>query len=116
MMDIEHKYNWTEWKSFPDPRKGEFLTAPFGFGVYQLHNYKTNEFILFGSANNLAYRMSSLLPKPYGQGTRNNKEKRIFVFENIENIKYRTIAFTMERVMKECEKELRQLKIHKFNT
>ena len=76
MKEIEQKYNGSEWRKFTDTRNGKYLVAPFGFGVYQLKNSKTNEFTLFGSGNNLAYRMSSLLPKPYGQGTRRNEAKR----------------------------------------
>ncbi len=116
MKNIDNKYSWTEWRKFPDPRKGEYLFAPFGYGVYQLRNNKTNEFILFGSGKNLAYRMSSLLPKPFGQGTRNNEEKREYVLNNITNIEYRTVAFISINEMKDCEQELKQLKIHKFNT
>jgi hypothetical protein len=116
METLEQKYNWSEWGRFPDPRKGEYLVAPFGYGVYQLKNSKINEFTLFGSGNNLAYRMSSLLPKPFGQGTRRNEVKREYVLNNIENIEYRTVAFTSEKEMKDCERELKQLNIHKFNT
>ena len=116
MGNNNQKYKWTEWNRFPDPRKGEYLFAPFGLGVYQLRNSKTNEFILFGSGKNLAYRMSSLLPKPYGQGTRNNEGKRQYVLNNIKDIEYRTVAFISQEEMKKCEQELKQLKIHKFNT
>ena len=116
MKSIDNKYSWTEWRKFPDPRKGEYLFAPFSYGVYQIRNKKTNEFILFGSGKNLAYRMSSLLPKPFGQGTRNNEDKRKYILNNIENVEYRTVAFITEKEMKDCERELKQLKIHKFNT
>lgn len=42
MRDFEKLYNekWSDWKSFPDPRKGGYLNAPFGSGVYQLRNKK----------------------------------------------------------------------------
>ena len=116
MKVIDDKYNWTKWCNFPDPRKGEYLVVPFGYGVYQLKNHKANEFTLFGSGNNLAYRMSSLLPKPFGQGIRRNEEKREYVLNNIENIEYRTVAFTTEKEMKDCERELKQLNEHRFNT
>ena len=85
MENLIEKYNWGEWKPFPDPRNGEYLFAPFGYGVYQLRNIETNEFVLFGSSNNLAFRMSSLLPKPLGQGTRKKEEKRIYILNNIVN-------------------------------
>lgn len=40
MIDIVKDKNWQEWKSFPDPRKGQYLFAPFGYGVYQVFNKK----------------------------------------------------------------------------
>lgn len=116
MKAIEQKYNWSEWRIFPDPREGEYLVAPFGFGVYQLKNSKINDFTIFGRSKNLAYRMSSLLPTHLGASGRNNEEKKKYVLSNIENIEYRTVAFTSEKEMKDCERELRQLNIHKFNT
>ena len=116
MKTLEQKYNWSDWRTFPDPRNCDYLVAPFGFGVYQLKNSKINEFTLFGRSKNLAHRMSSLLPIPLGASGRNNEEKREYVLNNIENIEYRTVAFTSEKEMKDCERELRQLNIHKFNT
>lgn len=95
MERFEKLYNtgWSDWKSFPDPRKGEYLYAPLGSGVYQLRNKKTGEFVLYGTSKNLAYRMTSLLPVPLGAGTRNNKDKPDYIFNNIQDIEYRTISF-----------------------
>jgi hypothetical protein len=114
-MDIE-KYNWSEWRPFPDPRKEGILNAPYGCGLYQLKDVKSKEYILFGVGKNCAFRMSSLLPKPYGQGTRNNEMKRQYVFDNIESILYRTLSFLTEKGMNDTETAIRKLKIHKFNT
>ena len=69
--DIE-KYDWTEWRKFPDPRKGELLCAPYGMGLYQIRNSESGEFIMFGIGKNCALRMTSILPEPLGQGRRNN--------------------------------------------
>lgn len=102
-----NSYNWSEWLEFPNPMKNGILVAPFGKGVYQLKNRATNKFVLFGCGNNVAYRMSSLLPKPYGQGTRNNEGKREYVLNNIEDIIYRTISFTDYIEMKRVEKEVK---------
>ena len=113
---INKKYNWTNWRKFPDPRKGDYLCTPFGCGVYQLHNSKTGEYILFGCGNNLAYRMTSLLPAPYSCGIRNNAEKRDYVLTHINEVEYRTIAFLSKDEMKSCEKELKSYGIHKFST
>lgn len=116
MLERLEMYNWSEWRNFPDPRKGDYLIAPLGYGLYQLKNIKSNEFILFGIGNNCAYRFSSLLPRPYGQGTRNNNFKRDYVLENISNIQYRTISFLSKENMRKTEKEIKNLKLHKFNS
>jgi hypothetical protein len=113
--DIE-SYNWSEWRKFPDPRKEEYLTAPFGCGVYQLRNDKTDEFVLFGRGKRCALRMTSLLPPPLGAGTRNNETKRDYVKKHIKSISYRTLSFKLESKMKAEEKEIKQMKIHKYNT
>ena len=105
---------WTDWLKFPNPKKGEYLYAPLGSGVYQLR-LKSGKLILFGKGKNLAYRMSSLLPAPLGAGTRNNEEKRNYVKEHLEEIEYRTLATNLEKAS-EIESEFKQLKIHKFNT
>ena len=114
MFNIEDQ-NWTEWKPFPDPRKGEYLTAPFGFGIYQLENRKTNEFIIFGKGNNCAHRMSSLLPRPLGASGRNAEDKKEYVHDNLADIEYRTAYFLDEGEMLKVEKLIKVLKIHKFN-
>jgi hypothetical protein len=85
--------DWSEWRSFPNPQKCEYLIAPFGAGCYELRNRRTGKLVLFGKAQNVAARMSSLLPAPFGCGTRNNTEKREYVLANISVVEYRTIAF-----------------------
>jgi hypothetical protein len=115
MDNILENRNWTKWQLFPNPRKKGYLLAPFGFGVYQLFNKKTNEYVLFGSGNNCAYRMTSLLPKPFGSGTRRNENKRKYVLENISHIQYRCMAFENVKEMKDFEKKLKSLNCHIFS-
>ena len=74
---------------FPDPRRRELITAPIGPGVYELRRTDTEELILRGSAKNCAYRMTSLLPAPLGQGTRNNAPTRDYVVANLASLAYR---------------------------
>jgi hypothetical protein len=83
---------WSDWLPFPDPRKSDLLVAPFGAGVYELRNRKTNELVLRGMGANCAHRMSSLLPKPLGQGTRNNAAKRRYVLAHLRDVEYRYMA------------------------
>lgn len=37
---MNNNLEWSDWRKFPDPRKGEYLLVPFGSGVYQLKNTK----------------------------------------------------------------------------
>jgi hypothetical protein len=78
---------------FPDPRKGEYIYAPIGPGCYELRLAETGQLVLFGCSRNVSVRLASLLPSPFGQGTRRNIEKRQFVFEHLGAIEHRTVAF-----------------------
>ena len=110
MTENQFNKEWNHWRCFPNPRSGEYLLAPFGPGVYELRNRATKELVLFGSGKCVAYRMSSLLPKPYGCGTRNNAPKREYVDKHIEEIDYRTKACSNEEDAKEEERLLRKNK------
>ena len=72
--------------------------------------------MLFGTGGNLAYRMSSLLPEPYGQGTRKNTGKRNYVLKNIDDIEYRTIAFASKEMAKSFENFVKIQECYIFNT
>ena len=108
--------SWSRWRNFPDPKSGGYLFAPFGPGVYELRNRNTKELVLFGSGKNVAYRMSSLLPHPYGCGTRNNTSKREYVDKNLDDIDYRTKAFLDQEEAKREERSLRINKVYMFST
>ena len=101
-----NKNQWSKWKPFPDPRKKEFIDVPFGPGVYELRRKDNKEkFILRGKGKNCAYRMASLLPSPYGQGTRNNKEKQEYIFRHIKKIEYRCCACATDNEAKALERK-----------
>src|SRR5271166_5915214 len=93
---------WTDWKPFPDPSKGGFITAPFGPGCYELRRADSGELVLFGSAGHVAYRMTSLLPS--GAGTRNNAGKRDYVRAHLAEIEYRVIALASRDAAKDFER------------
>lgn len=117
MEHFEELYNtgWSDWKSFPDPRKGEYLYAPLGSGVYQLRNKKTNEFVLYGTSKSLAYRMASLLPALPGAGIRMNKDKQNYVLNNLQDIEYRTMSF-IDNDAKGFESYIKKEETYLFNT
>jgi hypothetical protein len=95
------------WREFPDPSRHGFLTAPFGPGCYELRRTDTGKCVLFGSGANVAYRMTSLLPKPLGQGTRKNLKKRNYVLQHLDNIEYRTLACDSAEEAKGRERTIR---------
>lgn len=106
---------WSDWRPFPDPRKGGILTAPFGTGCYELR-HRDGRLILFGTGANVAYRMTSLLPEPHGAGHRSNMAKREHVLKYLEDIEYRTAAFASGEDAKVFERELKSSGIHIFRT
>ena len=98
---------WSVWRDFPNPKQYGILTAPFGPGCYELRRSDTGKKVLFGSGNHVAFRMTSLLPKPLGAGTRDNKFKRNYVHEYLDHIEYRTIACRDEDEARELERDLK---------
>lgn len=107
---------WSSWRAFPDPRKGAYLYAPFDPGVYEFRNARTSELVLFGSSKNVAWRMSSLLPRPYGAGSRRNEEKRKYVLAHLAEIEYRTKACGSDALAAQEEQDLRMTNSYIFPT
>ena len=107
---------WSRWSAFPDPEEGGYLCAPFGPGVYELRNRETGQLVLFGRGKNLAYRMSSLLPAPWGAGNRNNVDKKKHVREHLTRIEYRTKACTSDKQSRDEERVLRTRNSYIFPT
>ena len=107
---------WSRWRPFPDPRLGACLSAPFGPGVYELRNGASGELVLFGRSKNVARRMSSLLPRPFGAGTRDNAGKRDHVLKHLADMEYRTKACTDERAALTEERKLRAANTYRFGT
>lgn len=99
---------WQEWRRFPDPRKGEYLVTPFGAGVYMLRHAETKEVLYVGEGSNVAYRVTSLLPEPFGRGRRNNAALRQYLLENLALIEYRTAPCATKAAAKVLEKQLQQ--------
>jgi hypothetical protein len=88
----KHETGWSDWLPFPEPRKRGILCAPFGPGAYELRHKSSEQPILFGQSKNVAFRMSSLLAKSLGVGTRKSKDKKDDVLEHLDDVEYRTIA------------------------
>lgn len=107
---------WSEWRPFPDPRAEGILVAPIGPGVYEVRNRQTDERVLVGESKNAAARMTSLLPPPLGQGTRDNEDKRDYILKHLPSLEYRTRTFTTKAEAQRCERELRETMTYLFPT
>ena len=105
---------WSRWHPFPDPRTHGFLHAPIGPGVYDLRRTSTKQPVLFGIGGRCAQRMSSLLPKPYGEGTRNNEAKRRYVLRHIADIEYRVRPTATRQEAAAIEREIKQKHAKKY--
>ena len=108
--------DWSIWLSFPKPESIKNIAAPSGPGVYQLRHKSTGEYILFGIGGECQKRMKSLMPKPYGTGTRNNSFKREYVLKHYSDIEYRTLSTNTREKASEIEKKIKQEFNYKFNT
>ena len=107
---------WSEWKSYPDPRKGEVLVAPLGPGVYQVRNRVTRQKVLFGIGGKCAKRMRSLLPAPLGSGTRNNAAKREYMLRNLADLDYRCLTCETREEAAEVERAIPDRREYLFPT
>jgi excinuclease UvrABC nuclease subunit len=112
---MKDKINWTDFSPFPSPLQNGYLNAPFGEGVYELKNYRTNQLVYVGESKNVANRMSSLLPKPMGTGTRNNLDLRNYNLQNLQDLYYRTLACDDEMKAKQKETEMKENYKYLFN-
>jgi hypothetical protein len=113
---------WSNWKPFPSPENCrnieviEGLALYDGPGVYQIRNKKTGEYILFGIGIRLQERMQSLMPKPYGKGSRNNEYKRQYILDNYQDLQYRTFHTDTREEAADIERAIKQKNNHRFNT
>ena len=107
---------WSVWMKFPTPTEIRRINVLNLCGVYQLRNRRTDEFVLFGIAGRLRVRMKSLMPAPYGTGTRKNESKRKYVLENHHNLEFRVCYTPTKEKAREIENELKKMCRHIFNT
>lgn len=105
---------WTKWKQFPDPRKLEYFSAPFGAGAYEIKNRRTKELLKAGEGGNVAERMCSLLPRPHGASGRNNTPLIEYILENLQDISFRTIACSTKEEAEIIQNDLRRKNDYKF--
>jgi hypothetical protein len=107
---------WSTWLRMPKPESLKNIVAPKGPGVYQVQNRITGEKVLFGISGTLQKRMRSLMPAPFGSGTRNNSDKRDYVLENHQDLDYRFCRTATREKAAEIESTLKWVDDHIFNT
>ncbi len=90
------------------------LGCPLGPGAYDLRNAKTGQPILFGIGGRCALRMTSLLPKPWGSGGRNNSDKRKYLKHQLRNIEYRTMACDTREQAAAVERAIKRDRGHEY--
>ena len=98
--------SWSIWRPFPDPRTRSELTAPIGPGCYELRRRSSGQLILHGAAAHTARRITSLLPHPYGIGSGDNSKRLKYVLDHIDDVEYRTVAFSSSREAQIFERDL----------
>jgi len=108
--------DWTDWRKMPSPEACKKIDGPTGPGIYQIRNSKTSQYIQFGIGIKCQKRMKSLFPAPYGSGTRNNQNKRIYMLENWMDLEYRTLITDTREEAKRIEDVLKSQNNHLFNT
>ena len=77
--------HWTEWKTFPDAYRGEYIEAPIGPGVYEVCDASTREQVAFGCTRNVAETLSHVLTA--------QKARRLSFFRHFRKL---TIGETLE--------------------
>lgn len=115
MVEDSNILSWSEWRPFPLSTKGKALEAPTGPGVYELRHKSTGELIKAGESKTVAKRMKSLLPPPYGTGTRNNLGLKNYILAHIADIEYRTLACDTKDDAKHIQDELLAGRRYVFN-
>lgn len=116
MLFVSCENNWSRWNPFPAAEMLYAIDAPIGPGVYELRLADTREPVYCGKSVCVSTRMQSLLPKPWGKGTRNNAGLRSFVLENSENIEYRTVALPTDYEAQQLETFMKRKKRYLFHT
>ena len=99
------------------PKKGRILICSIRKWCLSAQEQENKyKYVLFGTGKHVAYRMTSLLPEPFGAGTRKNFNKRNYVLNNIQDIEYRTMSFIDNSDAKRFESYIKFAEKYLFNT
>jgi len=85
---------WTGWKKFPQPQRGEHLDAPFGPGVYELRRASSGELVGFGHSSHVAATLArQMRPTLWKRWTG--------AIRDAGDIEYRTMAASSPRTARD---------------
>jgi hypothetical protein len=77
---------WTSWKKFPEPKRGEHLDAPLGPGIYELRRSTSGEMLGFGHSPNVAATLTRQMAPSFWERVRGKMTL------DLRDIEYRTMA------------------------
>lgn len=52
--------NWSAWKRFPNPKRGGYVEAPIGAGLYEVRRISNGALFDFNASGNVALALSNL--------------------------------------------------------
>jgi len=85
------QYRWSDWKRFPDGKKTGTVEVSSGAGVYEVRHAITGRVVAFGSAGNVARRLSKLTAN-VGLGGRVLRLLRVHPLPSrVSDLEYRTL-------------------------
>ena len=104
--------NWTSWKRFPDPQRGESIEAPIGPGVYEVRDMASGDVVAFDHSDSVV-RALATLRKPSPRTWLFGRRRRQIPGE----LEYRTCAAASPSDAKVMVEQLRrQLQAYWRNT
>jgi len=65
--------NWSNWKRFPNPERGEHVEAPIGSGIYEVRSISTGDLVAFEASANVAHALAALV-----RGSPSSRWARLF--------------------------------------
>jgi hypothetical protein len=82
---------WTSWKKFPEPQRGEHLDAPLGPGIFEVRRATSGEVLAFGHSPNVAVTLARQMAPSFWERWRGKMSL------DLRDIEYRTMAATTPR-------------------
>lgn len=79
---------WSSWKKFPEPQRGEHVDAPLGPGLYEVRRGTSGEVLAFGHSPNVAVTLARQTTPSFWERWRGKMSI------DVRDMEYRTMAAT----------------------